>query len=86
MTRLSRLARSMATVASLLTLTGCVTTMKTSSEIERLICETADFYRFKPYRDTWNKLTIEEQRTLKRQLDAFRREDCPRILKRNSNT
>ena len=59
---------------------GCVTTTQTSFEIDRLVCETADFYRFKPYRSTWAKLTPDEQQTLKIQLDAFRRQECPRIL------
>jgi hypothetical protein len=73
-----RLARNTLMLVAVLMLTGCVTTTQTSSEIKRIICETADFYRFKPYRETYAKLTAEEKATLKRQLDAYRREGCGR--------
>jgi len=58
----------------------CDPTIRASSETDRIVCETADFYRFRPYRATWEKLTAEEQSQLRRQLDAYRRQRCPEIL------
>ena len=58
----------------------CDQTIRASSETDKIVCETADFYRFKPYRSTWDKLTAEEQMQLRKQLDAYRAQRCPEIL------
>lgn len=75
---LLRPGRNTLMLVAALMLTGCETTTLTSSEIKRIVCETADFYRFKPFRETYAKLTAEEKASLKRQLDAYRREGCAR--------
>lgn len=60
----------------------CSQTIRASTATDRIVCETADFYRFRPYRSTWAKLTADEQQQLRTQLDAYRRERCPEILAR----
>jgi hypothetical protein len=60
----------------------CPSTTQISSEtLDRIVCETADFYRFKPYRSTFEKLTPEEQADLRSKLAAYRKQRCPEILK-----
>lgn len=61
---------------------GCQSpTIQISIEtLNRIVCETADFYRFKPYRETWEKLTMEEQAELKDRLRAYRTQNCPAVL------
>jgi hypothetical protein len=81
MTRLWKRALAISLLAIPLMGNRCDPTTLTSSEIDKIVCETADFYRFKPYRSTFQKMTAEEQAFLMERLDAYRKENCPAVLK-----
>lgn len=71
------------TLVATLTLVGCSQTTRISSEIlDRAVCETADYYRFRPSRATWERLTEAERLELRQRLDAYRAQGCPGVLGR----
>ena len=79
---LKRLLPAMPILAIALMGSGCQhqTIRDSSAILDKAVCEAADHYRFKPYRQTWPKLTAEEQAFLLGRLSDYRAENCPEIL------
>lgn len=63
----------------------CDQTIRASSETERIVCETADFYRQLYSREEFQRLDPQTQQDAKRKLEAFRAQRCPEILKELRN-
>lgn len=85
MLRVNKMSLLLAIVllVSLLLLMGCQRTTRTSSaNLEYAICETADFYLIRLYKEEYEALPKDRQREYKIRLAAFKKENCPRILGR----
>lgn len=79
--RLTKLLLAMPVLVIPLMASECGKTTRTSSaNIERALCEQADFYFIRLFPETYAKLTEIEKEDYRERLAAYRAENCPKIL------